>query len=317
MKNNMKKCWLVGAGYMGEEYAKVLKSLEVNFLVIGRGKSNVDKIINEFEIDGFSGGLISYLETNPDVPEYAIVAVTVEELKNTTINLINFGIKKILVEKPAGLNKLEIEQLNELAIINDAEIFVAYNRRFYASVIKAKEIIKNDGSVKSFNFEFTEWSHEIVNLNKPKEVKENWFLGNSTHVVDLAFFLGGKPKDIKSFTSGSLSWHNSSSIFSGAGISEQNALFSYLANWEAPGRWGVEVLTNSNRLIFRPLEKLQIQKNGSVAITFVDFDDTLDVEYKPGLFLQTQNFLNDNTNDFCTLMDQLNSMDLYNGMANY
>lgn len=317
MKNNMKKCWLVGAGYMGEEYAKVLKSLEVDFLVIGRRRSNVDKIINEFEIDGFSGGLISYLETNPEVPEYAIVAVTVEELKNTTINLINFGIKKILVEKPAGLNKLEIEQLNDLAIINDAEIFVAYNRRFYASVIKAKEIIKNDGGVKSFNFEFTEWSHEIVNLNKPKEVKENWFLGNSTHVVDLAFFLGGKPKDIKSFTSGSLSWHNSSSIFSGAGISEQNALFSYLANWEAPGRWGVEVLTNSNRLIFRPLEKLQIQKNGSLAITFVDFDDTLDVEYKPGLFLQTQNFLNDNTNDFCTLMDQLNSMDLYNGMANY
>ena len=112
MKNYMNKCWLVGAGYMGDEYAKVLKSLDVDFLVIGRGQNNVDKLVYEFGIDGFTGGLISFLETNPEIPECAIVAVTVEELKSTTIELIKFGVKKILVEKPAGLNKREIEELN-------------------------------------------------------------------------------------------------------------------------------------------------------------------------------------------------------------
>jgi predicted dehydrogenase len=313
----MKKCWLVGAGYMGEEYAKVLKSLEVDFLVIGRGQSNVDKLVNEFEIDGFTGGLLSFLETNPEVPEYAIVAVTVEELKNTTIKLIEFGVKKILVEKPAGLNKLEIEQLNQSAIINDAEIFVAYNRRFYASVIKAKEIIENDGGVKSFNFEFTEWAHEIVNLIKPKQVKQHWFLGNSSHVVDLAFYLGGTPTEIRSFTSGDLSWHSASSIFCGAGISEKNALFSYQANWEAPGRWGIEILTNSSRLILRPLESLQIQYKGRLQIINVDLADTADLKFKPGLYKQTKNFLLNIREDLCTIKDQFDIIDVFNQIANY
>ena len=317
MKNNRKTCWVIGAGYMGVEYTKVLKSMEIDFLVIGRGTSNIDKLKSEFAIDGVSGGLDLYLEGAPEAPKFAIVAVTVEELMSTTCKLIEIGVKKILVEKPAGLNKQEIATLNELAIQKNVEIFVAYNRRFYASVLKAKEIIEKDGGVTSFNFEFTEWSHEIVDLVKPKLVKEHWFLGNSTHVVDLAFFLGGRPKEMKTYTSGGLDWHSSSSIFSGAGISELNALFSYQANWEAPGRWGVEILTKSSRLIFRPLEKLQIQKIGSVKIEFVEIDDKLDAEYKPGLFVQTQNFLSDNTIDFCTLKDQLDSVDLYNGMANY
>jgi hypothetical protein len=53
----------------------------------------------------------------------------------------------------------------------------------------------------------------------------------------------------------------------------------------------VEVLTRKRRFIFRPLEKLQIQILGSVAIQEHALDDHLDKEYKPGLFLQTETFL--------------------------
>ena len=41
---------------------------------------------------------------------------------------------------------------------------------------------------------------EIEKLNKVPGIKENWFLGNSTHVVDLAFYLGGKPKQISTIS---------------------------------------------------------------------------------------------------------------------
>ena len=144
----------------------------------------------------------------------------------------------------------------------------------------------------SFNFEFTEWVHEIEKLKKAPVVKENWFLSNSTHVVDMAFYLGGNPKEISCYTEGSLEWHPSASIFSGAGISETGALFSYQANWESAGRWCVEVLTKKNKLIFRPLEKLQVQKKGSVNIDFVkDINYSLDQKYKPGIFLQVKAFL--------------------------
>lgn len=50
-----------------------------------------------------------------------------------------------------------------------------------------KKIIAEDGGITSFNFEFTEWAHVIEKLDYPREVFENWFFVNSTHVVDLAF----------------------------------------------------------------------------------------------------------------------------------
>ena len=46
---------------------------------------------------------------------------------------------------------------------------VGFNRRFYSSVLKAKDIIHEDGGVKSFFFEFTEWSHVIAGLKNPDD----------------------------------------------------------------------------------------------------------------------------------------------------
>ena len=42
MKN--KKILIVGAGYMAEEYVKVLQYLKLNFDLISRGKKNVNRI---------------------------------------------------------------------------------------------------------------------------------------------------------------------------------------------------------------------------------------------------------------------------------
>ena len=60
----------------------------------------------------------------------------------------------------------------------------------------------------------------------------------------------------------------------------QVPLFSYQANWNAPGRWGIEILTSQHRLYLRPMEKLQIQNTGSVDISEVEIDDQLDKEFK-------------------------------------
>ncbi len=297
---------------MATDYHKVLNDLDVFFKVIGRGNKSAKSFYNKTGVKPFVGGLDSFLADNPEKCSHAIVAVGVERLAETTKQLLKYGIQNILVEKPAGLNKEEIESVAKLTKEENANVFVAYNRRFYASVIKAKEIIKEDGGVTSFIFEFTEWSHEIEKIEKASGVKENWFLANSTHVVDLAFYLGGKPKEISSFVNGGLDWHPSASVFSGAGISETGALFSYQANWESAGRWSVEILTKKHRLIFRPMEKLQIQNRGSVQIDFVDnIDYSLDVSYKPGLFLQNSYFMNSNHNDLLKIEKFVNLLSSY------
>ncbi len=298
---------LVGCGPMSVDYVKVLKGLKKTFVVVGRGAESASRFESDTGVKPIIGGIESYIKTVEAIPSNVIVSVSVSELAKTTIQLLDAGVKKILLEKPGVTDADELQLLTDTAKKNKAAVFLAYNRRFYASTRKALEIIKEDGGVDSFNFEFTEWPHlvedfEIKQNKKPEIVMKNWFLANSSHVADLAFYLGGQPKELCSFTKGSTYWHPSSSVFAGAGVSKSGALFSYQANWKAPGRWSVEILTNKHRLIFRPMEKLQIQKVGSVAINFVEgIDYTLDEQYKPGLYLETKAFLEEDYKEFCTL----------------
>ena len=309
--------WLIGSGGMAVDYVKVLNAQKEDFLVIGRG----DQSASEFEtVTGKSvirGGLEKFLTTSPEIPAAVIVSVGVEELFNTSMRLLAYGVGRLLVEKPGGLSIDEIEIMQKQCVDRNAAMYIAYNRRFFSSVLKAQDLIKMDGGVTSFNFELTEWSHVIETLNKKTEVLNTWFIGNTTHVADLAFFLGGKPTELSSYTSGTLAWHPKSSIFSGAGVTESGALFNYGADWESAGRWSVEMLTKEYRYIFRPMETLQIQKRGTVQICTVEVDDELDKKYKPGLYLQVKAFLTNDPDKLCSIDEQLTLFPVYEKMASY
>lgn len=309
--------WLIGSGGMAVDYANVLQAQNIQMLVIGRGASSAEKFSSNTGLAVIGGGLDSFLSTTPELADAVIVSVGVEQLAATTFTLLNYGIKKILVEKPAGLNALEIAQVCELAEQKRANVFVAYNRRFFSSVLAAEKIIAADGGVTSFNFELTEWGHVISNLEKADGVLANWFLANTTHVIDMAFFLGGKPQQLSAFTSGGNNWHPAATNFSGAGVSDTKALFSYQGNWQSPGRWSVEILTGKHRLIFRPMEQLKVQKVGSVIEENYEIDDSLDSEYKPGLYLQVEDFLSGRHERLCSIKEQLANSVFYSKMAGY
>jgi predicted dehydrogenase len=293
MSNNLssQKVVVFGVGPVGREYCKILQHLNVDFSVVGRSKTGVERFVAETGIMAVPNGVEAWKDQGDGSIRSAIVAVNLEELAQTSIDLMDCGIRNILLEKPGGISAEEIKQVRDKAKATGTKVWIAYNRRFYASALKAQEIIRNDGGVKSFNFEFTEWPHIILDKVESETAKNNWFLVNSTHVVDMAFLLGGFPEKLETFTAGGCDWHPESAIFSGSGISEIGALFSYQANWTAPGRWSVEILTLNNRLIFRPLEKLQVQKPKSVTTEIIDIDDQLDREFKPGFFKQTEFFL--------------------------
>nr|WP_199533121.1 Gfo/Idh/MocA family oxidoreductase [Solidesulfovibrio fructosivorans] len=303
---------LVGAGPMAVEYAKVFKAIGIAPIVVGRSEASAQKFTAETGIAVSRGGLDAWLaDSNHFLPERAVVAVGEKWVGASAKALLTHGVRQLLVEKPGGFDADDILSVNNAAAKQRATVYVGYNRRFYASVEAAKRIIAEDGGVTSFNFEFTEWSHVIGPIEKEEGVKEQWFLSNSTHVIDLAFYLGGMPQEMSAYAQGGLAWHPTSSIFAGAGRSVHGALFSYQANWEAPGRWGVEVLTRKHRLIFRPIEKLQIQKIGSVAIEMVEVDDSLDKDFKPGLYKQVHAFLAEESNVLPTISEQVSMLDWY------
>ena len=286
------KILLIGAGPMAIEYAKVLGAMGINFTVVGRGTISAIKFQEETGFEVVTGGLENQPTEFFSKFNHAIVAVDVEGLHTSTIFLMVQGIKSILVEKPAGLTTNDVICLNEVAFEKKCKVLVAYNRRFYTSFLEAEKMIKEDGGVKSFSFEFTERSHFIRTLNKSAAAKNNWFFANSSHVIDMAFALGGQPQDIKSFSKGGLDWHPKASIFAGCGISKEGSLFTYSANWESAGGWGVEILTKYRRLIFKPLERLKVQKVGENYPVELELDYELDILYKPGIYKMVENFIN-------------------------
>jgi predicted dehydrogenase len=308
---------LIGAGPMAVDYAKVLVALGKDVIAVGRSVASAAAFKEKTGLDVIAGGLNTFLAGQPQCPREAIIAVGVEALAETACSLLAYGVRRILLEKPGALTAQEIRTIRALAQEKGAEVLIAYNRRFYASTLRALELIEEHGGVQSLHFEFTEWSHVISELHKAPGVKEAWLLGNSTHVIDLAFYLAGLPAQWRCFTAGALDWHPAASTFSGAGRTERGALFSYQANWEAPGRWGLEVLTRDVRLIFRPMESLQLMRKGSVAIEQVAINDELDKKFKPGLYEQVRRFLARQAEGFCTVEEQAAVWDIYCQIAGY
>ena len=65
-------------------------------------------------------------------------------------------------------------------------------------------------------------------------------------------------------------------------------------------------------------EELQIQKRGTIAQVFDEgIDYTLDEKFKPGLYLQTKNFLANDFQGMCTIEEQCKINKIYSKMANY
>jgi predicted dehydrogenase len=285
------RVWLIGAGGMARAHAKVLRAMGRSFRVISRGETSAGAFAEDTGMPVTTGGLAKWLADAPDRAECAIVAVPVPALAETAISLIRFGVPRILLEKPGGIDAAEIEMVAAAAREAGVAVLVAYNRRFFASVARARQLLEEDGGAVSFAFEFTELADVVAQSAHADGVKRNWFLANSSHVVDLAFFLGGAPKHLYSLSAGSLPWHERAERFAGCGVSQTGALFSYIADWGSAGRWGVEIMTRQRRLILRPLESLGVQIKGRFPVDAVELDDALDRDFKPGLYRQAEAFL--------------------------
>lgn len=190
------------------------------------------------------------------------------------------------------------------------QVEIAYDCRFYTSVQKLRQLVVADGGITSGVFEFTEWSHRLRDLKKAPGVKEHWLLANSTHVIDLAFaFIGLSAEgQWQAWHGGSLIWHPAAARFHGAGMSERSIPFTFQPDWEAPGRWVVELLTRRNRYLLRPREGLKAIPLGSVDPQPIELDDSLDRQFKPGLFRQCEAFLGTHpgqTDQLCSLQEHL------------
>lgn len=308
--------WLIGAGPHAREYAKVLARMHCAFEVVGRGEESSRAFESLMGIPVRKVSLDAALALN-DPPQQAIVAVSYDQLSRVATTLIRAGTKRILLEKPGALNLAEANTLNLIAKEHAAQVWVAYNRRYFSSTILAREMIRTDGGATSCVFDFTEWSHLVEPMNLPEITKEAWMIANSSHVPDLAFYLCGAPTEWCAWQGGAMRWHPAAARFCGSGLTDQGVFFSYHADWEAPSRWGLDVFTSKRRYTFRPLEDLQVTQIGSTKAEQMPLSKNLDLEFKPGLYRQTEAFLAGDSESLCSLNDQVRMIAVYSRMAGY
>ncbi|MDT3687767.1 MAG: Gfo/Idh/MocA family oxidoreductase [Pseudorhodoplanes sp.] len=290
MSDHLSNVWLIGAGPIARAHAYAARALGCQPAVIGRSTRNAEEMRKDTGLTVAEGGLASWLSRNPEPCGAAIVACDIESTPDVTVALLNFGVRRILIEKPGGVDSAAIASLSDAARASSADVFVAYNRRFLASTARARELIEEDGGVSSFSFEFTELSSVVEKTAHSSRVKANWFLANSSHVVDLAFFLCGRPAVMTSLANGALPWHPAAR-FAGSGQTAGGAVFHYGADWTSAGRWGVEINTPKRRLVLRPLEQLKVQQAGSFEIEDVPLPDESEKGLKPGFLGQLKAFL--------------------------
>lgn len=308
MSDNLKgkKVWLVGAGPMAVDHAKVLKHVGITPTVIGRGQNSAMRFQETTGIEVKTGGIDEYLKSNqPDPETFIVIATGTEALLPTLLKLKDSDFAGILIEKPASISIEELLESKEALKPIQDKVFIAYNRRYYSSVQKALELIEEDGGLQSMHFEFTEWSHKIEPLQKAPGVKENWFYANSTHVVDLAFFIAGSPSDWRAYSKrGTLKWHDKS-FFTGSGITEKGVLFSYHSNWESAGRWGIELMTSKRKILLKPIEEVRIVNRGTIQEEVLELSPNAEGGFKPGLLKQLEAFLTKRNQESLSMRDHI------------
>lgn len=183
---------IVGCGLIGNKRAaaiqdigKILMCSDLNIDLAtklsdkfgGVPTTNFEDVINNQEID------------------ILIISTTHQSLAKITQSALQKD-KHILVEKPAGISRLEIENLLNLSSISDKKVRVGFNHRFHPAILKAKEII-DSGSLGGLMFLRARYGHggrlgyEKEWRADPKISGGGEVIDQGSHLIDLSrMFLG-------------------------------------------------------------------------------------------------------------------------------
>lgn len=283
---------LFGSGYMAEEYLKVLATLKCNIFLVGRNEEKAKALARKYNANGFGGGVVVLNKISiPDI-DLAIVATSVESLSEVALVCLERGIENILLEKPGALNLNQLKEI-KAKLNKNTRLVIAYNRRFYNSVITLAKKMKEDRGALGCFFDFTDREKDILSRGHSLEVIKKWGWGNSSHVIDTAFYLVGQPLEIYSLREGYYKCHPDGNIFVGSGRTK-HCPFSYFSTWSGGGRWNIEVSTKKGRYKLSPLEELSFCRKNQFSWEDIEFPDDDDKKFKPGLYKMVKSTLINN-----------------------
>ena len=188
----MKKICVIGNGiHAAKNIIPSLKEIGVSISSIAS-----EYLKNEDIFDGIKSYSNYKDMLEREKPAIVVLCKTAEKQYEIAKYCLNFGIEKLFVEKPMGMNVREAKELEELAEKNNSKVMVGFMKRYSPCYKKMKEIINKAefGKVKQFNAEFyitsgrTGWTNEIF-LKK-----------GGIHFVNILLWLFGEVEQVRTYS---------------------------------------------------------------------------------------------------------------------
>lgn len=298
---------IIGTGRICREYIKCLNNFSVPVDILGRNRSTALTLQEETKKQVFWS--IDDLVRKNNYYSHSIIAVPIEESVNSTLLAIEkLGVKSILAEKPGAIDSGGLTEIIKSAELKNVDVFIAYNRRFFDSVLMAKDIINGEG-LKSLKVIFNEAIDRIPFTKFKQSVLDNWVQANASHVIDIGFLLGGIPIELNGETYGEkVFWRDRPAKFNYSGIGKEMAKLEFKADWHSPGSWEILFETNNGSYILSPLEVLQKFNHKNDLITLIKTETN---NLKPGFSKQVSFFVNGKWEQLVSVREQLANMRIY------
>ena len=307
-----KRFLIFGTGRIASEYANCLSSVDLPFAFCGRRRGAVDDIAQRFNTYGYVG--LDEIPENGQRYSHAIICISIDDsfvLLEQIIRLTK--IPNILAEKPAALSHRELLSLQKLEEEKGKYIRIGYNRRFYSSVQKARQIAKHEG-LTSMKIIFNEATDRIPFDKFSKNVLQHWIHANSSHVLDAGFYIAGSPHNIDHLNEDKVGQDSLiGRTFEALAIGEDCEI-NLEADWSKPGSWLIQFETGSARYVLSPIEKLyEVMANGETKLINEVSSDGL----KPGFLEQLMSFTNQSKSaELLTIEEQAHHLKLYQQLNN-
>jgi predicted dehydrogenase len=303
------KVVIVGAGYMAREHIRAFQDIPgVQIAGIhSRTRVRAEDMAAEFNIPAICDSVPELYE----VTQADLVVVTVPELAMNNVSRACFEYPwTVLLEKPAGYNLIDAEDIKEAAQSKNRRVYVALNRRQYSSTQTVLSDLKVLSGQRFIRVQDQQDQVSALKAGQPKTVVDNWMYANSIHVIDYFLMMGrGKICTVEPI----ISWNPDEPRYVVAKVSfDSGDVGLYEGIWNGPGPWAVNVYTTEKLWEMRPLEQATFQIAGQRKQVLIE-PHSWDSQFKPGLRLQAEKAVaaaRGESNDLPTVHAALESMRL-------
>jgi predicted dehydrogenase len=248
---------IIGAGSMGREHARAFARLPGVKVagIASRTRARAEALAAELGIPIVADDPAElHARTRA-----GLVVVAVPELAANAVAKAAFALPwAVLLEKPAGYDLADSEDIAAAAAGRAQPVMVGLNRRFYSSSRAILEDLDaRPGEARFVHVQDQQSYAEARRYDHPERVVERFMYANSIHLIDLiALFGRGEVAKVQRITP----WRGAATTVMLAHVefsSGDSALYEGL--WQGPGPWACSVATASRRWTMQPLEQAAYQ----------------------------------------------------------